>query len=173
MIPVARIASPARSESAAQSSPRPRTAVTALPRAVLALSVPAETALDSVSEFLDGLVELPVASWLTIGRALMADREQLAVRQAAWSEVEEAIAAHNLAPAAWEVREALETAVFLVSRPVQCWSREERCQFAATHGAAEAAALALRARAHVRPETARTLCSPFAPFLGFSSLLEP
>jgi hypothetical protein len=101
----------------------------------------------------------------------MVNREQSVVRQAAWCAVEEAIAAHGLALAACEVRDALETAIFLVSRPVQRWSRVERCQFAATHGAAETAALALRAGAHVRPGTIRTLCSPFTPFVGFSSLL--
>jgi hypothetical protein len=131
------------------------------------LAIPAETGLDAVSEFLVGLLELPMASWLTIGRELMTDRHGLAVRQAAWSDVEEAIGAHNLAYSAWRVRDALETAVFLVSRRVPRWSRDERCQFAATHGAASAAALALRACAYVRPDVVRILCSPFAPFGQF------
>jgi hypothetical protein len=134
------------------------------------LAASAEANVDGVSEFLDRLLELPVASWLTIGRELMADRQGLAVRQAAWSDVEEAIGTHDLALAAWQVRDALETVVSLVSRAVPQWSRDERCQFAATHGAADAAALALQARAHVRPDVVRILQSPFAPFVEFSSL---
>ena len=169
MIPAARITSLARFESAAQS-PRRRLAVVALPPLSPHHAARAEAELDGVSEFLDDLVELPVVSWLTIGRELMADRQGLAVRQAAWSDVEEAIAAHDHALDAWHVRDALETIVCLVSRPVPQWSRDERCQFAATHGAADAAALALRARAHVRPDIVRVLCSPFARFVTFSSL---
>jgi len=162
MIPARRMTSLAHLEPVAPTqAPRRSAAVLALPLLSVGLAAGAALELGSVSAFIDGLVELPVSSWLTIGRELMADREGLAVRQAAWTDVEEAIAAHSLALAAWEVRDALETAVCLVSRAVQRWSRDERCQFAATHGAADAAALALRASAHVRPDCVRVLCSPF------------
>lgn len=167
MIPASRIASTIRSESVAQS-PQLRMAVVALPPPSRGVAARTETDLDGVTAFLDGLFELPLASWLAIGRALIADRQGLAVRQAAWSDVEDAIGTYNLAVAAWHVRDALETVVGLVSRPVPGWSRDERCQFAAAHGAGEAAALALRARAHVRHDIVRILCSPFAPFLDFS-----
>lgn len=168
MIPASRIPSFARSESG--TSPRRRVPVIPLPPLGPGPAAPAETGLDSVSEFLDGLLELPVGSWLAIGRALMAAREGLAVRQAAWSDVEDAIGTHDLALAAWDVRDALESAVYLISRRVPRWSREERCQFAAAHGAAEAAALALLAREHVRPEVVRILCSHFAPLVKLFAL---
>ena len=169
MIPARRIASLARAESAAQS-PRHRMAAVPLPPPSRGTALRAETELDGVTEFLEGLLELPMASWLAIGRALIADRQGLAVRQAAWSDVENAIGSYSLAHAAWHVRDALETVVCLVSRPVQDWSRDERCQFAAAHGAGEAAALALRARAHVRHDIVRILCSPFAQFIRFPGL---
>ena len=132
-------------------------------------AAPAETRADGVSEFLDGLLELPVASWLRIGRELMADREGLTVRRAAWSELEEAIGMNDLTLAAWNTRDSLDTVVCLVSRTMPRWSRDERCQFAAAHGAAEAVALALRTRAYVRPEVVRALYSPFAAFVNSSS----
>ena len=125
----------------------------------------AEVAIDGVIRFLDRLVELPLPAWLAIGQGLMADSADHAVRQDAWADVESAIARHQLGPAAWRVRDALETAAFLVSRRAPQWTRATRCQFAATQGATHAAALALLTRAHIALESVRVLCAPFAPFI--------
>lgn len=131
-----------------------------LPSDVVALAPNEAPAFFLVNEFVDRLAELPLISWLTIGRELSADRS-LSVRQAAWIDVETAIAAQRLGMAGWYVRDAIETAICLASRQKSRWSREERCHFASAHGAAEAAALALLARRHVPTESLRALCAPF------------
>jgi len=163
MLPASRIPPVARSEPAATSL-RSRAALVSVPPSRPALAAPAPTVLDNANYFIATLLELPLAAWLTIGRGLIADHESLTVRQSAWSDVEAALSAYGLAVDAWHVRDTLETAVCLVSRQMPCWSRDERCQLAATHGAAEAAALALMAGPHLRVDIIRSLTAPFAPF---------
>jgi hypothetical protein len=118
-------------------------------------------ALELLDVFVDRLAELPLEGWLSIGRDLAAS-DTLPVRQLAWVEVDTAIADRQLAMAAWYVRDAIETTVCLASRQASCWSREQRWWLASTHGAAEAAALALLARHYTSDECRRTLCAPFA-----------
>ena len=163
MTPIFAIFSLWQAERAAAGSRQHRTARLPLPRAIVSDPKFAEKpALASVSEFVDSLVEVPLETWLAIGRNLVADRNGLAVRQAGWGKVETAVREGDLGLAAWSVRDALDTVAFLASRHASRWSREERCAFAATQGAAEAAALALLVRARIRDETVRALCAPFA-----------
>ena len=138
-----------------------RTDGLALPTGGAELAVTGEQALGDVHAFLDRLIELPLPKWLAIGSELMADRQGLSCRQAAWSGVEAAIADLGLGLRAWYTREAVETIAFLVSRRVSRWSHNERCRFAATHGAADAAALSLLVQPHIPAGTLRILCEPF------------
>jgi len=124
-----------------------------------------ETELASTDGFIDALVDLPLESWLAIGRDLVADRNGLSVRQDAWADVEAAITRRDLGMTVWSVRDALDTAAFLASRHASGWSREKRCAFAAAHGAAEAAALSVLVRADIPAESLRALCGPFATSL--------
>jgi hypothetical protein len=62
----------------------------------------------------------------------------------------------------WSVRDAVDTAAHIATREAHQWSRQERGAFAAAHGAAEAAALALLVREHLPTETYRALTVPFA-----------
>lgn len=151
-----------RSDGAATARARVPTGTIVLPPACAEPNPADKAALDAVNGFVDRLVDLPPFMWLSIGRGLMADREGLLVRQTAWSDVEAAIRENGLDMAAWYARDGVETAACLVSRRVPRWSREERCAFAATHGAAEAATLALLAHQHISPERLRVLCAPFA-----------
>jgi hypothetical protein len=130
---------------------------------VVALAPNDAPALDVVNQFVDHLAELPLIAWLAIGRELSADGS-LSIGQSAWIEVETAIAAQRLGMGAWYIRDAIETAICLASRQTSRWSREERCQFASAHGAAEAAALALLARQHISTVSFRALCAPFREF---------
>lgn len=132
-------------------------------------SVAPAMGLASAIDFAGGLLALEVFQWLAIGRHIIADRTGLAVRQSAWVAVERTLDAERLALTAWEVRDALETAAYLVSRRACRWTPERRRQFAATQGAADAAAMALLARGHLRPEIVRTLCSPFTQPIDFQS----
>lgn len=151
--------------SAERLAVRPRGALLAspLPSRYAVLARTADGMREDAAEFLERLVALPLPTWLAIGGGLMADRDGLAVRQGAWADVEAALTAHGLAVVTWRVRDAVETVSFLVSQHAGRWSREARCQFATTHGAAEAAALALLTAGHVRADTVRVLCAPFAP----------
>ena len=161
MRPASRIFTLSPSDGA-QATRRHRTGIVPLPASVPELTPSADPALRGVNTFVDRLIELPLSSWLTIGSELMADREGLLVRQRAWSDVEAAISGAGLAVAAWYARDAVETAAYVVSRHTSRWSREERCRFAATQGAADAAALSLLAHAHIPTQTLRILCVPFA-----------
>ena len=163
-----RILSVVPSDGAATASRWLPAGIIPLPPVIAEPSAALSAALEDVDGFIDRLVESPLLVWLTIGRRLMADREGLTVRQSAWTDVDAAIAANGLGVAAWYTRDTVETAVCLVSRRMTRWSREERCAFAATHSAAEAASLALLARAHIPAESLRVLCAPFAGGATFS-----
>ena len=157
-----KVPSALRSDGAATASRWLRRGIIPSPVAIAELSPAEDAALESVNGFIDRLVESPLVVWLAIGRRLMADREGLGVRQKAWSDVEEAIRENGLGMAAWYARDGVETAACLVSRRMMRWSREERCAFAATHGAADAATLALLASPHIPKESLRILHAPFA-----------
>jgi hypothetical protein len=121
-------------------------------------------ALEGVAGFLDHMAEWPLAFWLTIGRELSASGTLLA-RQLAWADVEAALADQRLELAAWHVRDAIETTICLASGQRSRWSREERCAFAAAHGAAEGAALAMLVGKSIPANSMRVLCAPFATLL--------
>ena len=163
MKPASKIFNPWQSDGAAAMSRWPaKEQLLPLPPTVAEQTPTTLPALDVVNQFVDRLLDLPLSTWLAIGRDLMADRDALAVRQRAWTELESAIASAGLGILAWYTRDAVETVVCLVSRDRACWSREDRCRCAATHGAAEAAALGLLGRAHISADTLRVLCAPFA-----------
>ena len=124
--------------------------------------------LERVDAFLDRLVELPLASWLAVGESVVADRERLPVRQRAWDELEAKLVHGQLGMTIWSVRDAVDTAAYIACHESHGWSRREREVFAAAHGAAEAAALALLARDHLSKETYRALTAAFTPWLVFA-----
>jgi hypothetical protein len=121
----------------------------------------ATASLGRVDAFLDQLVELPLAEWLVIGEAVVAARERVPVRQRAWDELEAKLVSGRLGVTVWSVRDAVDTAAHIATRESHQWSRQERGTFAAAHGAAEVAALALLARDELPTETYRALTVPF------------
>lgn len=123
------------------------------------------TSLGCLDGFLDRLVDLPLAEWLAIGESVVADRDRLPVRQRAWDELEAKLLSDRFGLAVWRVRDAVDTAAHIASRELHDWSRAERGMFAAAHGAAEAAALALLARDVLSTETYHALTAPFASCL--------
>jgi len=146
---------------------RVRSPRTAEPEANVPLGDTASCAYDpKLAAFLDRLLELSVVDWIRIGRSLIADRDALLVRQRAWALLEAAIADHRLGVAAWEIRDAIDTAACLATRGARGWSRDTRGCFASTHGAAEAAALALLARGHLRADAVAALTTPFAALIA-------
>ena len=145
---------------------RPRTGRLPLPPHVTELTLDEEPALGGVNAFADQLVDLPLSTWLAIGESIAADRDGLAVRRNAWHAVETAIGDHGLGVSAWYVRDTVETAAFLVSRGTWQWSGHERRVFAAAHGGAESAALALLARAHLSADVLSVLLAPFVGSLA-------
>lgn len=114
-----------------------------------------------VNGFLDRLADVPATGWLETGRTLASDRAALDVRQHAWNALDAAIATNSLCFATWWVRDDVETLVFLKTGDMREWTREERRHFGWAHAAAEAAALALLARVHLRDQDFRTLIAPF------------
>lgn len=128
--------------------------------------------LGSVDTFLDQLVDLPLAEWLMIGEALVADRDHVAVRRRAWDELEETLLRSRLGLAVWEIRDAVDTAAFIATRESHRWSRHERRTFAAAHGAAEAAALALLVRGDLPTDTYRALTAPFAASIAVAEATQ-
>lgn len=140
-----------------------------LPSDIAELPPNGQPGRDAVNDFLDRLTELALTVWLSIGREL-SESGSLPVRQLARADVDTAIAERALAIAAWHVRDAIETAACLASHQTWRWSRADRCLFASTHGAAEAAALALLAFQHIPAESLRALCAPFAIHLEIPQL---
>lgn len=128
-----------------------------------------ESDLSSIDNFVAALGDLPLSRWLTIGRGLTADRDGLAARQRAFCVVETAIEAAGLGIVAWYARDAVDTVACLVGRRAARWSRADRCSFAATHGAAEVATLAMLARERIPAEMLETLCAPFATVIDTHS----
>jgi hypothetical protein len=141
---------------------RVRTGRLSLPRPVAELTPDDEPALAAVNAFADRLAELPMADWLTVGRTLIDNPSLYAHRETPYAILEATIANRGLSVAAWYVRDAIETSAYYASRPMTRWSSKERRAFAAAHAAAEEAALAILARAHLADEDVSSLCAPFA-----------
>ena len=138
-----------------------------IPRHAAELTPSDEPALACVNAFVDRLLDLPFFAWLAIGQSVSSEHG-LPVRRAARDALDVAIVDHGLGVPAWYVRDAVETAAFLAARGVSQWSRRERALFAAAHGTAETAALALLARAHLPAAMLRTLSISFASYIADS-----
>ena len=132
-----------------------------LPPHIALLSEAQEPALAQAKTFVERLCALRLDSWLAIGRAVTGNRGSAAYTEA-WTAVNLAIAQHKLGFAAWRVRDDIETLAYLTSRCGRPLLRGDRPVFAAAHGAAEDAALALLVREHVSPAQVALLCAPFA-----------
>lgn len=133
-----------------------------LPPAAAKLVEPDEAQLAAVDAFVDQLTELSLERWLALGRQLIADEQGGALRAAAWSAIETAMADQRLGLSAWLARDAVETAACLVCRPATRLSRSERRLFSVVHGAANRAVLAHLARPHLAPTDFEVLVSPFS-----------
>jgi hypothetical protein len=133
-----------------------------LPAQRAELTASADSALTQADAFVDRLVEIPLAGWVAVGRSITNDRARLSVRRQACHRLDAILDQGALGLSAWGVRDAVETAGFLVSRSAPRWSRDERTMFAAAQVAAETAALALLARAYLSGGILRLLLSPFA-----------
>jgi hypothetical protein len=117
---------------------------------------------DAVDEFVNLLCELPLADWLVIGHALIADRVGAAARVVAFARLQGAIAAFRMQLEAWHVRDSVDTAAFTAASGITSWTRANRRAFAATHAAAEDAGLALLVGDALSAEDRRLLAAPFA-----------
>lgn len=133
-----------------------------LPLPVSQLSAAQEPALSAANAFVERVGDLPLTSWLAIGRAVMGAGVDSADRAASWTSVERAIADHRLELAAWFVRDAVETIAYMASHSAALLSRPDRRVFAAAHGAAEEAALAVLVRRHLLDADFDRVCAPFA-----------
>ena len=155
--------------SAASTAPAPAKRMKVgrlpLPRRVSELTPADEPGLAPVDIFADEMAELPVEKWLEVGHALVADEAAASRRAAAIVALDAAIDRRELSVAAWYVRDAVDTCAYLASHTVPRWTSADRRIFAAAHGAAEDAALALLARDHVAPADFEVLFAPFAQCL--------
>jgi len=131
-----------------------------LPPNVTQMTEAEEPALAVAKAFIERLCDLPLDSWLAIGRAVVAARSKTAYASA-WSSVENAIAKRDLGLAAWHVRDDVETVAYLASHSGAPLSRGNRPVFAAAHGAAEDAALALLVQSSISSADLELLCAPF------------
>jgi hypothetical protein len=141
---------------------RPRGGRLPLPESVATLTPTDEPALLLVNAFVDRLSDLTLAEWLDVGRRVMADQDALARRSTSWAIMDATIAHRQLGLAAWYVRDAVETVAYLANYSAVRPPRSHRRIFAAAHGSAEDAALAVLVREHLSAEDFTTLCAPFA-----------
>lgn len=132
-----------------------------LPRDFAARMASTEPAFEAVHTFVDRLTDLPLDSWLEVGRTVLTDIGG-PHRARAFMLVSAAIAEHGLAVDAWYVRDAVETSVCIACAGHGCWTGDDRIAFAAAHGAAGAAALALLARQYISVDDMHALSDPFA-----------
>jgi hypothetical protein len=119
-------------------------------------------AIVSANAFIDALAELPLATWLDIGRSLADGRPNSAARDAARASLTTAIHDCELDVAAWYVRDAVETCACLVFSVARTCSTHDRCAFDAARGAANDCALGFLAREGLASESLRALSAPFA-----------
>lgn len=145
---------------------RTRTGRLRLPREVAGLTPEDVPALAPVDAFADRLAELPLASWLSIGRSLVESASGSSLRATPYAILEATINDRGLAVAAWYVRDAIETSASYVSPPRRRWTARERRCFAAAHAAAEEAALAMLAGAFLPSEDCAALCAPFVELVS-------
>jgi len=143
-----------------------------LPPNVTQMTEAQEPALALANVFIERLGDLPLDSWLAIGRAVIAARSATAYASA-WSSVERAIAKHDLGLAAWHVRDDVETIAYLASHSGAPLSRLDRPVFAAAHGAAEDAALALLVHSTIPPADLELICAPFVTQLPRERFTAP
>jgi len=144
---------------------RVRTGRLRLPRQVTELNSANEPWLERVNAFIDRLADQPLDAWLDVGRSIVANDRLRSDRCTAWAIVDATIADRGLAIGAWYARDAVETAAFLARTSAVSshrWSRSGHRCFAAAHGAAEEACLALLAREFVAKEDVDALCAPFS-----------
>jgi len=99
--------------------------------------------------------------WLELGRSVLTDRDTRAARVQAWSALERVIREQRLGVSAWDLRDAVETAVFLATRSHARLSRTERQSSDAARGAAEDAAIAILASPYLDAADFELLCAPF------------
>jgi hypothetical protein len=119
-----------------------------------------EAAFTATKAFVEQLCDLRLDGWLAIGRALIASRG-VTTYMSVWSTVEQAIAKCDLGLVAWHVRDDVETVAYLVSHAGAPLARSDRAVFAATHGAAENAALALLVQSSISSADLELLYAPF------------
>lgn len=129
-----------------------------------------DAAMATVNDFVERLAEVPLATWLDVGRSLERQSESGSKRSTAWGILDATIAARGLGMDAWYAREGVETSAFLASRSAPTWTKTNRRLFAAAHSAAEEAALALLAREHLSSEDFYLLYAPFAARIPATSL---
>lgn len=151
-----------KSAASSDHRTRRRTGRLPLPQRVADLTAGDEPTLDRVNAFVDRLAELPVATWLEIGRTLAGDLEAQAARSTARAILDATLADRELGLAAWYAKDAVETSAFLASHSAGRLSSADRRAFAGAHGAAEVAALALLAEDHLSAEDFTALYFPFA-----------
>jgi hypothetical protein len=143
-----------------------------LPQRVTELTPADEPGLAPVDTFADEMSALPVEKWLEVGRTLVADEAAASRRATAIAALEATIDRRGLGVTAWYVRDAVDTGAYLASHAVPRWTSADRRIFAAAHGAAEDAALALLARDHVAPADFEVLFAPFAQCLPTGRITE-
>ena len=149
---------------------RVRTGRLPLPQRVTHLTPDDEPALGPVNEFADRLADFPVDEWLAIGRGLLTDRDHHASRAMSYATLESMLNDHGLAIAAWYVRDAVETSAYYATHSTRYWNSSGRRAFAAAHGAAEEAALALLARESLPAEDFELLSAPYVRLINRASV---
>jgi len=148
---------------------RMRTGKLRLPRQVAELTPDDQPALAAVNAFADRLAELPVLSWLTVGRTLIDNPSIYTQRETPYAILEATINDRALAMAGWYVRDAIETSAYYASHSIVTWTSRERRAFAAAHAAAEEAALAILAQEYLNAEDFASLSAPFAGLVSLAT----
>ena len=133
---------------------------------IFTISQEAEPALGPVTAFADRLAELPVLTWIAVGRSLIESPSMHPLREARCAILEATIGAQNLTVAAWYARDTIETAAHYASGDTTGWTAAHRRTFEAAWAAAETAAIALVARPFLSAEDFSALCAPFAELLS-------
>jgi hypothetical protein len=140
---------------------RMRTGRLPLPPQVAELAANDEPPLAAVNAFADRLADLPLSSWLAVGKSLVDNPTAYAHRATPFAILEATINDRGLAVAAWYVRDAIDTSAHYASHTTTRWTSRDRRAFAAAHAVAEETALALLARPHLSADDYSALCAPF------------
>lgn len=118
-----------------------------------------EDAIQRVIPFIERSAEYPVSAWLKFGEAAVADEPDRASRSTARAILDATIADRRMAVAAWLVRDAVDTAAFLVRHSARDISRLNRRHLVAAQQAIEEAALAMLAQRHLSRADVEVLCA--------------